>query len=137
MIRLAQSAAARSWQQESHVEFLTEGVLRSTNRCLSASKRDGNCVRIKEITWKPDHWRFLQIKGDLGKIYYKLYSEIGLPYDTLGAVMSVTPVNWQRQGKWFCSEHMAHGRDMKKPHRQTPGKLYRSLISEGAREIRL
>lgn len=117
----------------SHVEYVVGGVLSKSNVCISASKRDGNKVRSKPITWKPAHWVFVEVKGDDKTIYKRLIAECGKPYDTLGAVLSVTPFKRTRDGKWFCSELQAHGLGLPRAHRFTPGSFFYALMSDGGK----
>ena len=122
---------------ESHVEFVVGGHLAAHNTCISASKRDGNQVRIKSIEWKAENWEFVQIPEDAEVIYGRLLPLNGRPYDTLGAVMSVTPFSRHHCGRWFCSELMAYGVGLVNAHRYTPGSFRRRLVRMGGQEIQL
>lgn len=119
---------------ESHIEFVVGGVLNDVNYCISASKRDGAKVRGKNIEWNPQNWIFFDVPGDNGQIFERLMLEMGKPYDTLGALLSVTPISRHKEGAWFCSELMAHALGLKNPHHYTPGKL-RALFMSGAESI--
>lgn len=118
---------------ESHIEYVV-GDLSETNYCISASKRDGNRVRGKTITWKPDHWVFFTVPGDDARVHDRLLAEMGKPYDALGAVLTVTPFRRHIEGKWFCSELMAHALELPTPHWYTPGRL-RALFMKSATNI--
>lgn len=119
-----------SGHRASHVEYVVGGVLGKSNVCISASKRDGNRVRSKPITWNPGNWVFVEVEGDDKAIYRRMIAECGKPYDTLGAVMSVTPFSRHKAGAWFCSEIVAHGLSLPEPHRFTPGSLLNELEAQ-------
>lgn len=121
----------------SHVEYVVGGVLGKSNVCISASKRDGNRVRSKPITWKPDNWVFVEVEGDDKAIYKRMIAECGKPYDTLGAVMSVTPFSRHKVGAWFCNELAGYGLGIQNPHRGTPGSFFNALTSMGGRIIKI
>lgn len=121
----------------SHVEYVVGGVLGKSNVCISASKRDGNKVRSKPITWNAGHWVFVEVEGDDAAIYKRLIAECGKPYDTWGALLSVTPFNRHKMGAWFCSEIMAHGVGLPRAHRYTPGLFFDELMAMGGQIIEI
>ena len=124
----------------SHVEYVIGGKLMAANRAISASKRDGNKVREKLIEWVPDHWVFVEIDDRFCPApdpYIRMKYYVGKDYDIWGAVATVCGLAREHGDKWFCSELMAHGMDMSKPYRFTPGAFYNALIYMGGREVSL
>lgn len=108
----------------SHVEMRTP-----SGEWVSASRRDGNKVRVTSIRLKPGHWDLMYLPIDAEECWQRVFPEIGKPYDTLGAILSVTPINASRPGMWFCSELMAYAIQLPKPHTFTPGLLSHSVRS--------
>lgn len=119
----------------SHVEYVLDDHLDASNACVSASKRDGSRVRQRQITWKPGHWRFVLTHGDSDDIRDRLLAEDGKNYDTLGAVLSITPFARARRGRWWCSQLMAHGLRLPDAERATPAALWTALNARGATDI--
>lgn len=126
-----------------YVENLQEDVDGNLwSHCIAASKRvdknDGQQndprVRNKVIYFKKDHWDFLSFEGDETAALLYFYGTLGTPYDTLGAVSSITCLGWHDPTKLFCSEQMAQGvtfatpLDIKQPQRETPNSLFRLLV---------
>ena len=123
---------------QSHVELLVVPEIKRENSCISASKRDKLGVRMADIKWNPDHWTFMiapDVDGSdcLKRIQYQLRK----PYDTLGAVLSISPLDVGFKGHWFCSELMAYGVRLKNPQRYTPGGFRQALIRMGCEEFRI
>lgn len=121
---------------ESHVEMLSVSRVKQANLCISASKRDGRKVRQTTIEWNPDNWVFVEVP-DLhgGDCLVRAMNELGAPYDTLGAAMSITGRGIGGKGRWFCSELMAHAAGLEDPHRYTPGLLKEVLLDMGGNII--
>lgn len=114
----------------SHVEF----VLGDT--CISASKRDGGKVRAKAIQFKPGHWDFVTVPGNLdaATAFASWMVSRAVPYDMLGAITSVLPFHLSLGNRVFCSELMglicnAGGHAIIDPWRLTPGEFHDSLQS--------
>jgi hypothetical protein len=107
----------------SHVELLRDG------HCISASKRDGNKVRLKRIDFKTGHWVMLHTAHDPRATWDIARQYIGAPYDTLGAVFSGVGVPRHIRGAWFCSELIAHSLGLSEPHRYHPGLLWAELTA--------
>ena len=103
----------------SHVEMVHANGL-----CISASKRDGNCVRQTHIDFKAGHWTFLHTSHDPARAWAISEQYIGHPYDTLGAVCSGLGVPRHIRGSWFCSELIAHSLGLPEPHTYHPGALF-------------
>lgn len=123
---------------ESHVEFLVIPAIKHCNLCISASKRDDKLVRQKAITWNPGHWTFVEVPhADGADCFKRIKRHLNKPYDTLGAVLSITPLDVGIKGSWFCSELMADGLRLRNPARFTPGKLKQALLDMGGREFEL
>lgn len=112
----------------SHVELLQTEPINHATLCISASKRDGSCVRMKWITFKPGHWDFIAVPDlDPEKCWTRAAQHLGAPYDTIGAVLTVTPIVTSRPGKWFCSELLGDAAGIPQPHTLTPGRLAKTL----------
>ena len=93
--------------------------------------------RDKVIRWATGHPAShveYVVGGDLGKSNVCISASKrdgnkvrSKPYDTWGALLSVTPFNRHKLGAWFCSEIMAHSLSLPEPHRFTPGSLLNEL----------
>jgi len=120
---------------ESHVELLVIPEVKHSNLCISASKRDGNRVRQKAITWKPGHWVFVEVPAlNSAGCLKRAVQHLGKPYDTLGAVLSITPFSWTREDQWFCASLHAQAAGLSNPHRYNPGELKHALLDLGGSE---
>ena len=129
---------AATGHPESHVELLIIPEVKHSNLCISASKRDGNRVRQKAITWKPGHWVFVEVPAlNSADCLKRAVKHLGKPYDTLGAVLSVTPFSLPREDQWFCASLEARAAGLQKPHRYSPGELKRALLDMGGKEYRV
>lgn len=106
----------------SHVEMKTP-----SGQWITASKRDGNVVRVKSMRLKPGHWDVFWLPMDLDPCWERVEPHIGKPYDLLGAIFSVTPITSSRPDYWFCSELLAYAIGLPRPHTYTPGLLSRSV----------
>lgn len=114
----------------SHVEF----VMRPPNRdgksfCISASKRDGSCVRAKRFELREGHWDLLTIDGDYDAARKFAIAQLNTPYNIWGALASITPCHAKIGKGLFCSQFMgligqAGGLDIADPHTLTPGEFY-------------
>lgn len=112
----------------SHAELLQAAPINRTALCISASKRDGAKVRTKVIAFKPGHWDFISVPHlCASQCWTRAAQHIGEPYDTIGAVLTVTPIVTSRRGKWFCSELLGDAVGIQKPHTLTPGQLAEKL----------
>lgn len=130
-----------SGSRYSHVEFLLSEptpVHRYT-ACVSASKRDGNKVRTKPMQMHKGHWDILTIRGNhaAARKYALGKCNPPVPYNMLGAVLSVTPCRAQVGSGLFCSEFMAlicdaGGVVIPDPHTLHPGELFEALMARGA-----
>jgi len=118
----------------SHAELLYDPVVDCQADCISASKRDGNKVRIKRITFEPGHWDFLTV-SDLNQdeCWERAEEHLDAPYDTIGAILTVTPIVTARCGRWFCSELLGHASNIPQPHTLTPGLLAQRLLCIGGK----
>lgn len=92
-------------------------------RSLSASKRDGNCVRVRNIRFHRGHWEFARVGVDMGEVWRRAMSELELPYDIIGAALSALPVDIESDRGWFCSELCAYAIGLERPHIYSPGDL--------------
>lgn len=122
----------------SHVEMLIIPKIKHGNLCISASKRDGKKVRKEVITWKPENWTFVDVPDLDGPDCLKRVEQfLGKPYDSLGAVMSITGWDVGFKGHWFCSEILGHGIRLRNPHRYHPEKFKQVLLDMGGIEYRI
>jgi hypothetical protein len=118
----------------SHVELLRGPVVDGVATCISASKRDGNHVRVKPIRFKAKHWDFIEVQSlDPATTWARAHAHLGAPYDVLGAVLSVTPWPRSSANRWFCSQLLGHAAGLKYPHILTPGMLATRLVAMGGR----
>lgn len=106
----------------SHVEMRTP-----CGHWVSASRRDGRVVRVRSMYLNPDHWDVMSLPVDLTEPWRRIVPEIGKPYDTLGAILTITPILASRPEYWFCSELMAYAVGLPQPHSFTPGSLNHTL----------
>ena len=122
----------------SHVEMLVIPEVKRSNLCISASKRDGSRVRQKEIKWNAAHWTFVEVP-DLDGVdcYRRVAAHLNRPYDSLGAVMSVTGLDIGLKGHWFCDEILGHGIRLTNPHRYHPESFKQALLKMGGAEYRI
>lgn len=116
----------------SHVELLHTRPSGGEAWCISASKRDGSRVRHKMIQFKEGHWDFVTVPDlDPDVAWERAAVHLGSPYDTIGAILTVTPWARPRDGQWFCSELMGLSAGLSNPHTLTPGRLAISLLRMG------
>ncbi len=121
----------------SHAELLQAEPIGGEALCISASKRDGNRVRTKRIAFKTGHWDFITVPGlHDADCWARAIRHIDAPYDTVGAVLTVTPIVTSRRGRWFCSELLGHAAGIPQPHTLTPGALATRLIGMGGTRSR-
>jgi len=81
----------------SHVEIAIRGVDGKSWRVISASKRDNHQVRVRTLTPNPDHWDLMVLDEDFPmEPFLKAATKLGQSYDTLGAVLSITPLGRKR-----------------------------------------
>lgn len=97
-----------SWSDWSHVDF----VLRD-GRFLG-SRLDGG-VRIRPHDYlTPSKYRYAYVDvADPRKVYGWATSQIGKKYDWKAIVGFLPRVNWQDPERWFCSELVAQGFELK------------------------
>ncbi|MEM5541739.1 hypothetical protein WNY61_03220 [Sulfitobacter sp. AS92] len=92
-------------------------------RAVSASKRDGNCVRERRIEFHRGHWEFARVGVDMSEAWGRALDEIGFPYDVFRAALSALPVDINSDRGWFCSELCAYAIGLSRPHTYSPGDL--------------
>lgn len=114
-------------RQTTGSRFSHAELVHANGQCVSASKRDGNCVRQKRIDFKAGHWAFVYVPVCPAQTWATAAQYIGLPYDTLGAVCSGLGVPRHVRGAWFCSELLAHSLGLSEPHKYHPGLLWAEL----------
>lgn len=126
----------------SHVELLAyppqsifPGSKTLAQGSLAASKRDGCQVRFKqEMVFKPGHWDFvdLNVSGAEGKrIWEEAVSQIGIPYDILGAILCVTPFARLALNKEWCSGMIADIANWEHPETFDPHMVVQKAIQLG------
>lgn len=92
----------------------------------SSSWLDGG-VRLKVITFNPDHWDFIKINGDERAARQWFAEHSGQPFDLLGLLGFVWRRNTETRGKWFCSESVAAALQFHEPYRFDPCSLPAAL----------
>lgn len=118
-----------TWSKYNHVELAIDhgpgwAVV------WSSSERDGG-VRLKRIEVRPEAWDAVDIPDTPEAIeWFKKHQWQG--YDWWGVARFVLPFIPQKKDKWFCSEAVAASLGLNKPHRWTPGGLYRWAIRQQA-----
>lgn len=90
----------------------------------SASPRDGK-VRKTEIDFDSGHWDIIELPWkNLDVVADRVNDEMGKKYDWIGVISNhVVRLVRPSRGKWFCSELVAHGLGLDKPHTYSPGSL--------------
>ncbi len=90
-----------SFGKYSHVELVfSDGIW------FSISAREG-VARFKKIIPKPESWAFIDLNLDVSTERHlrKLAKDmVGMEYDYIGALFSITPICIQKSNKIFCSE---------------------------------
>lgn len=115
--------------QYSHVELVYHmNYETNTAWTWSSSPMDGG-VRNAIINLHPDRWDVYTVEGalDNGKLHEWFSQHRGKKYDWFGALGVKFKIFKQDNNKWFCSEIVASYFQMKRPHRQSPIRLYRAL----------
>lgn len=109
----------------SHVEFVMAGPNRDGKSfCISASKRDDGMVRAKRFVMNPEHWDYITVPGDYAAAKARAISQLGTPYNTLSAALSITPWPWRAGGGTHCSWFGGDLAGVPNAHRLTPGELH-------------
>jgi len=115
----------------SHAELLHTRPSGGEALCISASKRDGGAVRRKMIRFKPGHWDFINVTSiNIDAAWSRAAAHLGEPYDTLGAILTVTPWARERPGRWFCSEILGLSAGLHAPYRHHPGSLAAAFLTD-------
>jgi hypothetical protein len=107
----------------SHVE-----IVFSDGLAASASFRDGQQVRTKQIDFNDGHWDFIELPDELeDQARAFLVKTDGMPYDLLGQIrFLIAPMKGQKS-KFWCSEWVAAALGMDQPWRYGPNGLYAAL----------
>lgn len=127
----------------SHVELLYAAPIDIVSRydntrlqhCIAASKRDGDIVRRKTIFFKKDHWDFAELKDVSTDVWLEAEALIGRPYDTLGALLCVTPFARLHEHKEWCSAMLADIFEWDVPEEYDPHMVMERVRSMGGRFI--
>ena len=94
----------------SHVEIMAGRIaVGDTAFSFSASGRDGG-VRMKLITFNPEHWDMVHIDRDPWPIIEAATDECDLKYDYLNAVLldhGNRFTRWLGRHRWYCNEFVA------------------------------
>jgi hypothetical protein len=121
------NALIRFWDSGaySHCELVfSDGV------CASASYRDDQRVRGKEIYLDMNHWDFVDLPPELEwKARMFFYSTEGAGYDLIGQLRFLASPLHGQQDKYWCSEWIAAALGMKDPWRYGPNGLYAAITS--------
>jgi hypothetical protein len=124
-VRLALSTYYQTPVPYAHVElmkgprtFPLRGSDTSSQMCLAASKRDKARVRKEQIFFKPNHWDFYTIPQD--DIWDEAQATLGNGYDTLGAILCITPWARLHPKKEWCSALIADLAGWKDPELYDP-----------------
>jgi hypothetical protein len=124
------TVAWATWGRYSHVELQF-----SDDMCFSASWRDGG-TRFKQITIDPTHWDILDVPTtpEQEAVIRNFCAErIGVPYDWIGAVSVLLPINLQDPVKWYCSEICAAALRscvMRFPEKLSPSRMYKLTVKQ-------
>lgn len=120
----------------SHVEFVLNGPDKNGDAiCISASKRDGNIVRVKLFWMDPNHWDFVTVDGDYDKARKVALAQVGRPYSVLAAVLSVTPLSVKIPWGTFCGDQMGLIAGLDNPHTLNPEEFYQ-IISDDPKQAK-
>ena len=134
VISTALSVRHRTITKYSHVELLVErpyfvdlASYTLAQTTIAASKRDGKQVRCKEpLIFKPGNWDFVSLpisKDRYGlslDIWEEASTRVGIRYDTLGAVLCVTPFARLKLDAEWCSAMIADICDWDEPEKYDP-----------------
>lgn len=117
----------------SHAELVfSDEPVDGKHLCASASARDGG-VRFKRIDLDSGSWDVYELPGydafdeAFSRQWFKEHD--GLPYDHLGLVWFVLPIEaFNDPEAYFCSEAIAAALRMRKPHKFHPQKLLDAAV---------
>ncbi len=96
--------------------------------CASASYRDGQQVRGKQIEFDDDHWDFIDLPDELeagARRFYEMTEGTG--YDLIGQIRFVAAPYHGQEKKFWCSEWIANAIGLTEPWRYGPNGLAASL----------
>lgn len=142
LTRLVLSIRHRTKVPYSHVELLPYPPQQITpesktlvQQSLAASKRDGSKVRLKpEMVFKKGHWDFVKFPAS-GMHNEWTWNEakaaIGTPYDTIGAILCVTPFARLSMTKDWCSGLLADIAGWDDPQTFDPYMVVQKCLQEG------
>lgn len=125
--------AIASFGKYSHVE-LVDG-----EDWFSISPRSGEAVKRKIIP-KKESWDFINLKldeEDEARVREQIPRYIGVKYDYVGAIFSITPLCIQKPNRVFCSEVATNILNKTLRYfylgdgcKYSPSKLYKGIIDE-------
>lgn len=94
----------------------------------SSSPVDGG-VRHAILDLEPQQWDLYKVKDthDTESLHVWFSEQNGKKYDWFGALGVKFKIFKQDNNKWFCSEIIASYFGLKRPHRQSPKRLYSLL----------
>lgn len=123
----------------SHCEMFTSDeppLPGETHRCITAVGKDGG-VRIKDITFQPSRWEFVEVPWAPTDTISRARQNIGSGYDFWGLLMTQF-LNLRRHAadKWFCSKLCAYALGLSEAHTYAPGDLKR-VVTEHNRIFKL
>ena len=114
----------------SHVEFVLRRYQHNGEDrmfSVSASKRDGHQVRKTSMVIQPGHWDFVTVEGDYADAMMLAGSMCGLPYNTIGAVLSITPWRWPVGTGLHCSQFTGIIAGIPDPHMLCPQEFHEAI----------
>lgn len=120
------------YAQVTHTEAILAVHADGTVDIGSATLRE-NRVRVKEhVRLNPRHWLIADVpQWDVDAAHDWFMEHYGERYDIRGAFASWTPIMWQRDNQWFCSESIAAAVGMKTPSLYGPSLLADVAFSQG------
>lgn len=120
------------YAQVTHTEAILSVHDDGTVDIGSATLRE-NRVRVKErVRLNPRHWLIANVPHwDVEAARAWFIEHDAERYDIRGAFASWTPIMWQRENQWFCSESIAAAVGMKTPSLYGPSLLADVAFSQG------
>jgi hypothetical protein len=127
--------------QYSHVELLKEKPILVSQTSLDyvqhvtgASKRDDRKVRGIPLYFYEGHWDFVELPHVPNvDVWEEAKTLIGRPYDTVGAILCVTPWARLRQDMEWCSGMIADICEWDNPETYDPHMVVAECIRRGGK----
>lgn len=127
----------------SHVELLKAEPISVSGypgeyiqHCISASRRDNKKVRYKPVYFYAGHWDFVELPHVPDTdVWEEARTLIDKPYDTVGAMLCVTPWARLHQDKEWCSAMIADICEWDNPETFDPHMVVAECIRRGGKLI--